>query len=201
MLELTHNWDAEDYGSARNFGHLAFVVDDIYATCARLQAAGVTINRPPRDGHHGFRPFAGSYFDRVAAEGRGPGASRAVGVDAEHRRLVSPAASAGVCDVAIVGAGPAGLFAAEIIASGGHRVTVYERMASPARKFLLAGRGGLNLTHSEGLDAFLRRVRRRRRATFAPPSRISRRTNSSRGPTALAPILSSAAAAAYFHGP
>jgi hypothetical protein len=71
--------------------------------------------------------------------------------------LVSPAASAGVCDVAIVGAGPAGLFAAEIIASGGHRVTVYERMASPARKFLLAGRGGLNLTHSEGLDAFLRR--------------------------------------------
>jgi lactoylglutathione lyase len=54
MLELTHNWDDEDYGSARNFGHLAFVVDDIYATCARLQAAGVTINRPPRDGHMAF---------------------------------------------------------------------------------------------------------------------------------------------------
>lgn len=46
MLELTYNWDPEDYGSARNFGHLAFVVDDIYATCAKLQAAGVTINRP-----------------------------------------------------------------------------------------------------------------------------------------------------------
>lgn len=60
-------------------------------------------------------------------------------------------------DIAIVGAGPAGLFAAEIIASRGHRVTVYERMASPARKFLLAGRGGLNLTHSEGLAAFLDR--------------------------------------------
>jgi lactoylglutathione lyase len=54
MLELTYNWDAEDYGSARNFGHLAFLVDDIYATCATLQGLGVTINRPPRDGHMAF---------------------------------------------------------------------------------------------------------------------------------------------------
>jgi lactoylglutathione lyase len=54
MLELTYNWDAEDYGSARNFGHLAFLVDDIYATCATLRAQGVTINRPPRDGHMAF---------------------------------------------------------------------------------------------------------------------------------------------------
>lgn len=54
MLELTFNWDDEDYGSARNFGHLAFLVDDIYATCARLQKAGVIINRPPRDGHMAF---------------------------------------------------------------------------------------------------------------------------------------------------
>ena len=54
MLELTYNWDAEDYGSARNFGHLAFRVDDIYATCAKLQTLGVTINRPPRDGHMAF---------------------------------------------------------------------------------------------------------------------------------------------------
>ncbi|MBS0381688.1 MAG: VOC family protein [Proteobacteria bacterium] len=54
-VELTHNWDSsEDYGSARNFGHLAFRVDDIYATCAHLQALGVTINRPPRDGHMAF---------------------------------------------------------------------------------------------------------------------------------------------------
>ena len=54
-IELTHNWDSsEDYGSARNFGHLAFRVDDIYATCAHLQALGVTINRPPRDGHMAF---------------------------------------------------------------------------------------------------------------------------------------------------
>jgi lactoylglutathione lyase len=54
MLELTYNWDAEIYGSGRNFGHLAFLVDDIYATCSRLQAVGVTINRPPRDGYMAF---------------------------------------------------------------------------------------------------------------------------------------------------
>lgn len=54
MLELTYNWDDENYGSARNFGHLAFVVDDIYATCARLAASGVAINRPPRDGRMAF---------------------------------------------------------------------------------------------------------------------------------------------------
>lgn len=54
LLELTHNWDPEDYGGGRNFGHLAFEVDDIYAACARLQAAGVTINRPPRDGRMAF---------------------------------------------------------------------------------------------------------------------------------------------------
>ena len=58
-IELTYNWPAEgapgeDYGSARNFGHLAFRVDDIYATCAHLQAMGITINRPPRDGHMAF---------------------------------------------------------------------------------------------------------------------------------------------------
>ncbi|MBA2124745.1 aminoacetone oxidase family FAD-binding enzyme [Hyphomicrobium methylovorum] len=60
-------------------------------------------------------------------------------------------------EIAIIGAGPAGLFAAETIAAKGHRVTIYERMPSPARKFLLAGRGGLNLTHSEDLSAFLAR--------------------------------------------
>lgn len=54
-IELTHNWGSdEDYGSARNFGHLAFRVDDIYATCGHLQEMGVTINRPPRDGHMAF---------------------------------------------------------------------------------------------------------------------------------------------------
>ncbi|MEO7323386.1 MAG: VOC family protein [Dokdonella sp.] len=54
-IELTYNWGStEDYGGARNFGHLAFRVDDIYATCAHLQSIGVTINRPPRDGHMAF---------------------------------------------------------------------------------------------------------------------------------------------------
>jgi lactoylglutathione lyase len=54
QLELTYNWDPEPYGEGRNFGHVAFEVDDIYATCKKLQAAGVTINRPPRDGHMAF---------------------------------------------------------------------------------------------------------------------------------------------------
>ena len=53
-IELTWNVDDEDYGSARNFGHLAFAVDDIYATCAHLQSMGVLIQRPPRDGHMAF---------------------------------------------------------------------------------------------------------------------------------------------------
>jgi lactoylglutathione lyase len=53
-VELTWNWDPEPYSGGRNFGHMAFRVQDIYATCARLMAAGVTINRPPRDGHMAF---------------------------------------------------------------------------------------------------------------------------------------------------
>jgi lactoylglutathione lyase len=54
LVELTYNWDAEDYGEARYFGHLAYEVDDIYATCEKLMKAGVTINRPPRDGVMAF---------------------------------------------------------------------------------------------------------------------------------------------------
>jgi lactoylglutathione lyase len=54
LVELTYNWDSEDYGEARHFGHLAYEVDDIYATCERLMKAGVTINRPPRDGVMAF---------------------------------------------------------------------------------------------------------------------------------------------------
>ena len=54
LVELTYNWDAEDYAGGRNFGHLAYRVDDIYETCKRLMAGGVTINRPPRDGHMAF---------------------------------------------------------------------------------------------------------------------------------------------------
>lgn len=54
QVELTHNWDPEEYGGGRNFGHLAYRVDNIYETCQRLMDAGVTINRPPRDGHMAF---------------------------------------------------------------------------------------------------------------------------------------------------
>lgn len=53
-IELTYNWDEHEYSGGRNFGHLAFSVDDIYATCERLMNAGVTINRPPRDGRMAF---------------------------------------------------------------------------------------------------------------------------------------------------
>jgi len=54
QLELTWNWDPEEYSGGRNFGHLAYAVDDIYASCQKLMDAGVTINRPPRDGHMAF---------------------------------------------------------------------------------------------------------------------------------------------------
>jgi lactoylglutathione lyase len=54
MVELTHTWDPEEYSGGRNFGHLAYAVDDIYAACARLQQHGVTIARPPRDGRMAF---------------------------------------------------------------------------------------------------------------------------------------------------
>ena len=51
LIELTHNWDPEEYKGGRNFGHLAYEVDDIYALCQKMMDAGITINRPPRDGH------------------------------------------------------------------------------------------------------------------------------------------------------
>ena len=54
LIELTYNWDPEEYTGGRNFGHLAYRVEDIYALCTRLQGLGVTINRPPRDGHMAF---------------------------------------------------------------------------------------------------------------------------------------------------
>ena len=62
LVEITYNWDSEDYGEARYFGHLAFEVNDIYATCDRLMKAGVTINRPPRDGD-GVRALARQTVD------------------------------------------------------------------------------------------------------------------------------------------
>ena len=62
LIELTYNWDKEIYTGGRNFGHLAFAVDDIYATCDSLMKAGVTINRPPRDGHMGAPCAVGAFF-------------------------------------------------------------------------------------------------------------------------------------------
>ena len=53
-IELTYNWDPEDYTEGRNFGHIAYAVDDIYALCEKLMEGGITINRPPRDGHMAF---------------------------------------------------------------------------------------------------------------------------------------------------
>ena len=79
MLELTYNWDPEDYGGARNFGHLAYYVDDIYQTCQRLMDGGVIINRPPRDGRMAFVRSPDS-----------PAPYRTVAIDAQHRAMVVP---------------------------------------------------------------------------------------------------------------
>jgi hypothetical protein len=89
-IELTYNYDDEDYGGARNFGHLAFGVDDIYATCAHLQAMGVTINRPPRDGRMAFVRSPDAISIELLQKGARAAAGRALDFDAEHRRLVDP---------------------------------------------------------------------------------------------------------------
>ena len=95
-------------------------------------------------------------------------------LDGQHRHLVNSPLKGR--SIAIIGAGPAGLMAAERLITAGHRVTIYDRMPSPARKFLLAGRGGLNITHSEQLDHFLQRY-----GDAAEPDRKSTRLNSSHG--------------------
>ena len=91
LVELTYNWDPEVYAGGRNFGHLAYRVDDIYATCAKLQAAGVTINRPPRDGHMAFIRTPDNISIELIQKGGSLPAGRALGVDGEHRRVVSDA--------------------------------------------------------------------------------------------------------------
>ena len=70
QLELTYNWDPEEYGEGRNFGHVAYEVDDIYATCQRLMDMGVTINRPPRDGRMAFVRSPDNICCRRAAHSR-----------------------------------------------------------------------------------------------------------------------------------
>ncbi len=70
LVELTYNWDSEAYTGGRNFGHLAYRVDDIYATCRKLMEAGVTINRPPRDGHMAFVRSPDGISIELLQEGR-----------------------------------------------------------------------------------------------------------------------------------
>ena len=89
-LELTYNWDTEDYTGGRNFGHLAYEVDDIYATCQHLMDNGVHQPSTARRAH-GLRSFTGWHIDRNPAEGRRPAAAGAMAVDGQYRRLVSPA--------------------------------------------------------------------------------------------------------------
>ena len=85
LVELTYNWDEEKYGEDRYFGHLAYEVDDIYATCDKLMKMGITINRPPRDGNMAFVRSPDLHSIELLQKGG------AVGIDAEHRPLVDPA--------------------------------------------------------------------------------------------------------------
>ena len=98
LVELTYNWDSEDYGEARHFGHLAYEVDDIYATCERLMKAGVTINRPPRDGRMAFVRSPDKHSIELLQKGDALTAEGAMGVDAEYREMVrrSPARRTGL---------------------------------------------------------------------------------------------------------
>ena len=86
-VELTYNWDGDEGlpSDSRHFGHLAYAVENIYDLCAELQDAGVTINRPPRDGHMAFVRSPGQRLGGAAADGHGAGAGRAMGEHAEHR--------------------------------------------------------------------------------------------------------------------
>ena len=89
MVELTYNWDSEDYGEARYFGHLAYEVDDIYALCDRLMQAGVTINRPPRDGFMAFVRSPDRQSIELLQKGAPAAPEGALEVDAQHRQMVS----------------------------------------------------------------------------------------------------------------
>ncbi len=88
QVELTYNWDPEDYGGARNFGHLAYEVEDIYAMCSKLRERGVTINRPPRDGHMAFVRSPDNISIELLQKGDSLPPAGAVGLDGQHRHLV-----------------------------------------------------------------------------------------------------------------
>ena len=89
LVELTYNWDTEDYGEARYFGHLAYEVDDIYALCDKLMKAGVTINRPPRDGRMAFVRSPDKHSIELLQKGEPLPPQGAMGVDAEYRQMVN----------------------------------------------------------------------------------------------------------------
>ncbi len=89
QVELTFNWDPRGYAGGRNFGHLAYEVDDIYATCQRLQDHGVTINRPPRDGRMAFVRSPDQISIELLQRGARAAAGGAVEIDAEHGSLVN----------------------------------------------------------------------------------------------------------------
>ena len=120
LLELTYNWDPEEYGSGRNFGHLAYEVDDIYETCERLMKAGVTINRPPRDGRMAFIRSPDNISIELLQKGEqalepddGPalgyafldGAGEAVGVQHGARPQPDPQTGARQIDGEVLGGG------------------------------------------------------------------------------------------------
>ena len=88
QLELTWNWDETDYGSGRNFGHLAYRVDNIYETCAKLHAAGVVINRPPRDGYMAFVKSPDNISIELLQKGDPLPPQEPWNLDAEYRQLV-----------------------------------------------------------------------------------------------------------------
>jgi len=88
MVELTYNWDPEVLTGGRNFGHLAYEVDDIYETCELLRQKGVIINRPPRDGHMAFIRSPDEISIELLQRGAPASSARAVAVHAEHRQVV-----------------------------------------------------------------------------------------------------------------
>ena len=92
-MELTHNWDPEEYSGGRNFGHLAYAVDDIYAACKRLMEHGVTINRPPRDGRMAFVRSPDNVSIELLQKGPALRACGALEHHAECRPVVGRAAA------------------------------------------------------------------------------------------------------------
>jgi lactoylglutathione lyase len=94
LVELTYNWDPEEYRGGRNFGHLAYAVDDIYETCRKLQDAGVTINRPPRDGYMAFIKSPDEISIELLQKGWRQATCGAMGEHGQHGHVVAVDTSA-----------------------------------------------------------------------------------------------------------